>query len=58
MWAWMSRASSWNTVEVVRPHPGQAATIGHELVGSPIVCRISWLDLDLDGTIAAGLGGE
>ena len=25
---WMSRASSWNVVEVVRPQPGQAATSG------------------------------
>ena len=37
----MSLASSWNTVEVVRPQPGQAATIGTN-DRSPMVCRISW----------------
>ena len=36
----MSLASSWNTVDVVRPHPGQAATIGTNDL-SPMVCRIS-----------------
>ena len=36
----MSRASSWNVVEVVRPQPGQAATSGTK-VRKPMVCRIS-----------------
>ena len=36
----MSRASSWNTVEVVRPQPGQAATCGAKM-RKPMVCRIS-----------------
>ena len=36
----MSRASSWNTVDVVRPQPGQAATCGAKM-RNPIVCRIS-----------------
>jgi len=38
---WMLSASSWNTVEVVRPQPGQAITIGVNL-RRPMVCRISW----------------
>ncbi len=33
---WMSRASSWNTAEVVRPQPGQAATRGTK-VRKPMV---------------------
>ena len=37
---WMSRASSWNVVEVVRPQPGQAATSGTN-TRKPMVCRIS-----------------
>ncbi len=36
----MRSASSWNTVLVVRPQPGHAATIGVN-ERSPIVCRIS-----------------
>ncbi len=36
----MSRASSWNVVEVVRPQPGQAATSGTN-TRKPMVCRIS-----------------
>ena len=36
----MSRASSWKTVEVVRPQPGQAATSGTK-VRKPIVWRSS-----------------
>ena len=54
---WMSRASSWNTVEVVRPQPGQAATSGTK-VRKPIVCRSSCADLDLDRAVAAGFGGQ
>src|ERR1700688_2887033 len=38
---WMSRASSWNVVEVVRPQPGQAATSGTK-VRNPMVCSSSW----------------
>ena len=37
---WISCASSWNTVEVVRPQPGQAATSGTK-VRMPRTCRIS-----------------
>ena len=37
----MSCASSWKVVEVVRPQPGQAMTIGAKL-RMPMVCRISW----------------
>ncbi len=37
---WMSRASSWKVVEVVRPQPGQAATSGTK-TRKPMVCRIS-----------------
>ena len=37
---WMSRASSWNTVEVVRPQPGQAATSGTK-ARKPMVCSSS-----------------
>jgi hypothetical protein len=37
----MSCASSWNTVLVVRPQPGQAATSGVK-ARRPMVCRISW----------------
>ena len=36
----MSRANSWNTVEVVRPQPGQAATCGVKL-RNPMVCNSS-----------------
>ena len=36
----MRRASSWNTVEVVRPQPGHAATTGTK-ARKPIVCRSS-----------------
>ena len=36
----MSLASSWNTVEVVRPQPGQAATTGTK-ARKPMVCRSS-----------------
>jgi hypothetical protein len=35
------RASSWNTVEVVRPQPGQAATTGTNC-RKPMVCSSSW----------------
>ena len=54
---WISRASSWNTVEVVRPQPGQAATSGTN-VRKPMVCRISCADLDFQRAVAAGLGRE
>ena len=37
---WMSEASSWNVVEVVRPQPGHAATSGTN-VRRPIVCNSS-----------------
>ena len=37
---WMSAASSWNVVEVVRPQPGQAATSGTK-VRRPMVCNSS-----------------
>ena len=37
---WMSRASSWNVVEVVRPQPGQAATSGTK-TRKPMVCSSS-----------------
>src|SRR6516162_3124439 len=37
---WMSPASSWNVVEVVRPQPGQAATSGTN-VRKPMVWRSS-----------------
>ena len=40
MKSWMSRASSWNVVEVVRPQPGQAATSGTNM-RKPMVCSIS-----------------
>ena len=40
MKSWMSRASSWNVVEVVRPQPGQAATSGTN-VRKPMVCSSS-----------------
>ena len=53
----MSRASSWNTVEVVRPQPGQAATCGAKM-RKPIVCRSSLRDPHLLRAVAAGLGGE
>ena len=39
-YVWMRSASSWNTVLVVRPHPGQALTMGAK-ARSPMVCRIS-----------------
>ena len=41
----MSRASSWKTVEVVRPQPGQAATIGTN-ERSPMVCSSLLRDLE------------
>ena len=37
----MRSASSWNTVLVVRPQPGQAATRGTK-ERKPMVWRISW----------------
>ena len=37
---WMLCASSWNTVLVVRPQPGQAATMGVKL-RRPMVCSSS-----------------
>ena len=40
MKSWIERASSWNTVEVVRPQPGQAATSGTK-VRKPMVCSSS-----------------
>ena len=53
----MSRASSWNTVEVVRPQPGQAATCGTK-VRKPIVCRISCATLTSTVRSPPGLGGQ
>src|SRR5215831_10728857 len=44
MKSWISRASSWNVVEVVRPQPGQAATKGTK-VRKPMVCNSSWATL-------------
>ena len=40
-YVWMLSASSWKVVDVVRPQPGQAMTIGANL-RKPMVCRISW----------------
>ena len=37
---WMSEASSWNVVDVVRPQPGHAATSGTK-VRRPMVCNSS-----------------
>ncbi len=37
-------ASSWNTVDVVRPQPGHAATTGVN-VRNPITCNSSWATL-------------
>ena len=53
----MSRASSWNTVEVVRPQPGQAATSGTK-VRKPMVCRISCATLTSTRAVAARLGRQ
>jgi hypothetical protein len=41
MKSWISAASSWNVVEVVRPQPGHAATSGTK-VRKPMVCSSSW----------------
>ncbi len=39
-WRWILSASSWKKVLLVRPHPGQATTIGVN-ARNPIVWRIS-----------------
>ena len=53
----MSRASSWKTVEVVRPQPGQAATWGAKL-RNPMVCKSSCATSHFLRPVAAGLRGE
>ena len=40
MKSWMSRASSWKVVDVVRPQPGQAATSGTK-ARKPMLCNSS-----------------
>ena len=57
MKAWMSRASSWNVVEVVRPQPGQAATSGTKVAKAHGLQQFL-RDLDFDRAVAARLGRE
>src|SRR6059058_77621 len=42
----MSRASSWNTLEVVRPQPGQAATSGTKVKAHRLQQLLRGLDLE------------
>jgi hypothetical protein len=57
MKSWISRASSWNVVEVVRPQPGARRDQGYEHPESHGLQEFL-RDLDFDRAIAAGLGGE